>query len=434
MTVIFNRQSFAASFSILAAILLIGCGGGDSGSSAQAPTSLELLAAVRDCQNVTIHDTGKVLYLILARDCPAPNIAAQTHQVAVAYGDKAPDFNDAASRIDLAEGAEIPNFVVPGLGMRRVGLFRQGTWRSFANTDSWSARDGAGLLVLHGDLYLIGGWVYGPVSNETWRTSDLEHWDFLGNGPWPGRHGSGWLVHDNRLWVIGGDLNDDVWSSPDGVNWTQSIAHAPFGRRYTPNAASINGYIVVYAGQYWESIDWCSGRTDCIAVGRRDVWRSRDGVNWEQATPGAPWEGRGLIHGSIVHDGEIYLVGGGLKVVPPGEQYSETSAEFTDIWSSADGINWRKRLDKFTFAPRTHFSVLSTPAGCYVSDGSVGTQVNLSNDLFFAADCINYAPVPDAPPLQRRHASSLAYWNGSIVILGGPSNYQPGTTVWQYFP
>lgn len=421
--------------SVVVMPLLGACGGaGDDTPPAANNVSPSLKVVVQGCDAVSVHDTGQVLYLILARTCPELGGAQARRQIALAYSPESPMLGSTPEQLQLAEGEEQSDVAIAGLGQRRVGLFRQGTWRNFPNTDSWSGRDGAGLLVLRGELYLLGGWAYGPTSSEVWKTSDLEHWKLLTTAPWPGRHGSGWLVHDDRLWVIGGDLNDDVWSSPDGITWTQTITHAPFGRRYTPNAASLGGYIVVYAGQYWTPIDWCSGRSDCAAVGRRDVWRSRDGVNWEQGTPEAPWMGRGLIHGSIVHGGEIYLVGGGLKVVPPDGEYSETSAEFTDIWSSADGISWRKRLDKFSFTPRTHFSALSTPAGCYVSDGSVGTQVNLSNDLFFAPDCINYAPVPDTPPLQRRHASSLAYWNGSIVILGGPSNFQPGTMVWQYFP
>ena len=82
--------------------------------------------------------------------------------------------------------------------------------------------------------------------------------------------------------------------------------------------------------------------------------------------------------------------------------------------------------------PRTHFSVVATPEGCFLSDGSVGTQVNLSNELFFAANCVDFAPVAVPAEMPVRHASSLAAFNGSIVILGGPGG--AGTSVWQYFP
>ena len=334
----------------------------------------------------------------------------------------------------MQEGDEFEDITIPGLGMRRVGLYRAGQWRRIENTASWQHRDGAGLLLLDGELYLLGGWLWGPVTSEVWKTRDLVNWQYLGDAPWPARHGSARLVHDRRLWVIGGDLYDDVWSSADGVRWTQEASAAPFGKRYAPNAASIGGKIVVYAGQAWNGGTWCVPLGPCIADAPRDVWSSSDGRSWQRATTQTPWEGRGLIHGSVVHDGEIYLIGGGIKSTPPGERYSETTAEYRDIWSSLDGGAWTPRAEVFSFMPRTHFSVVSTPKGCYVSDGSVGTQANVVNDLFYAADCVNYAPVPDTPPHEPRHASSLADFNGSLVILGGPPAGDAGTTVWQYFP
>ena len=318
--------------------------------------------------------------------------------------------------------------------MRRVGLYRAGQWRRIDNTDTWQHRDGPGLLLLNGELYLLGGWLWGPTSSEVWKTRDLVHWQYLGDAPWPARHGAGWLVHKSRLYVIGGDLHDDVWSSIDGVRWTQESTAAPFGKRYTPNVASVGGRIVVYAGQSWNNGNWCDLVNPCIAEAPRDVWTSEEGKHWVLASALAAWAGRGLIHGSAVHEGEIFLVGGGLKAVPPGERYSETIAEFQDIWSSPNGSNWIRRADSLPFAARTHFSIVSTPRGCYVSDGSVGMQAAVSNDLFHAPDCVHFVPVLDTPPLQPRHASALAYFNGSLVILGGPPAGDAGTTVWQYFP
>jgi hypothetical protein len=322
---------------------------------------------------------------------------------------------------------------LPEKGVRDISLFQQGQWRSLPNTSSWTPRDGAGLLVLNGKLFLLGGWMYGPVTNEVWTTSDLHTWQSLGNAPWQARHGAAWLVHDNRLWVIGGDLIDDVWSSADGVIWRLEALRAPFGKRYTPNAVSLGGAIYLYGGQYWEPVDWCINRPDCRPVGYNDVWKSTNGRDWEQVTANSPWSGRGLIHGGMVWNDEIYLLGGGLKGPQPNESFSDTMVEFRDIWSSKDGISWQNRALSLPFPGRTHFSVLSTPLGCFVSDGSVGAQWNVSNDVYYAPNCVDYAALP-SPPLQKRHASSFAYFNGSLVILGGSPTDNPGTEIWQYFP
>lgn len=420
------RSAAGAMWAGLALVLLSACGG----ERGIEPTHV-LQAQVSGCSSATAHDSSKVVYITMSRICESrPGVRS----IALRMVSNPATARHQSVELTLAPGQEADSVAIPGLGVRRVGLFHAGQWRSIANEDSWQPRDGAGLLYFKGELYLLGGWLYGPTSSEVWKTSDLVHWQLLTFAPWPGRHGAAWLVHEDRLWVIGGDLYDDVWSSPDGVSWNLESEHAPFGGRYTPNAASVNGKIIVYAGQHWEPVPWCITRPDCTAVGRGDVWGSRDGRHWELLTSNAPWAGRGLIHGTATHAGRIYLIGGGLKVTPPGERYAETSAEFGDIWSSSDGAQWKRETDRFSFPLRTHFSVTSAPMGCFVSDGSIGMQATLSNDLFFASDCVDFAPVPEAPPLQRRHASSLAYFNGSLVILGGPGDDAPGTQVWQYFP
>ncbi len=191
-------------------------------------------------------------------------------------------------------------------------------------------------------------------------------------------------------------------------------------------------YIYLYGGQYWTPVWWCSNRPDCLPVGLNDVWRSKDGVLWEHILDNAPWTGRALAHGSLYFNNRFFLVGGGLKNATG--RWSETYVEFTDIWSSADAIFWTKESDGFNFPGRTHFSVLSTKNGCYVSDGSVSSQDKLSNDLFYAPDCINYQNIQVPADLPARHASTLFEFNGSIVLLGGPPGGGAGTAIWQYFP
>jgi hypothetical protein len=366
------------------AALLSSCSGG---GEAPPPRGA---AALAGCPTADVADGGAIVYVI--GDCPKVTYAGTT----------------------VLSGQEVD---VEGV---RVGLFKAGQWRAIDNAP-WQQRDGAGLLVFKGELYLLGGWLLGPTTSEVWKTKDLVRWELVTIAPWAGRHGAGWLVHGDRMYVIGGDLLDDVWSSADGLHWTQEASGAPFGKRYTPNAASIDGWIVVYAGQYWEPVEW-------MPIGPRDVWRSRDGKQWERVGD-APWGGRGLIHGSVVHGGSVYLIGGGLKVPPPGARYNETLVEFSDIWTmTKDGV-W-SLSGTFDF-PRTHLAVLESPHGCFVAGGSVGRQTNLTNDVLFAPDCLRFAKLPVPVEMQIRHAASFAYFNDSLVILGGPG--EAGTTIWQYF-
>jgi len=417
---------------ILAAVisLFISACDGESAPPETAATevvvaSIELMSAPCDAR---LHDSGGVLYVIMRKDCLTP--ASQVIS-----------FQERAGATTRGYSVEFPGWNVTmeipfaAAGAREITFFESGTWREIPNQNSWQPRDGGGLLIKDGVAYLLGGWLHGPVTNEVWRSSNLVDWEFLGFAPWPPRHGSAWLMHHGRMFVIGGDMIDDVWSSADGVTWRADKIAAPFGKRYTPNAVSIGRRIIVYAGLRWLPNDWCErGQLDCTVEGLNDVWQSTDdGRTWERIVEQAPWPGRGLIHGSIVHDGEIFLIGGGLKVVPSGQDYSETAAEMTDIWSSPDGRSWTQRASTLPFPGRTHFSVAETSFGCVVSDGSVGSQDNVSNNLYIAPDCLNFVELPDAP-LPMRHASAVKEFNGTLVILGGPPAGGAGTAIWQYVP
>lgn len=319
---------------------------------------------------------------------------------------------------------------------RPISIHRRGTWRSFPNEGTWEWRDGAGLLFKDGGLYLLGGWNSdrGPM-NEVWFTRDFEHWQLLmANASWQGRHGAGWVVHQNRLFVAGGDLIDDVWSSAGGVDWRE-IAPAPFGKRYTPMAVSDGNRLLFHGGLYWEPYDWCVFEPECSVVGLDDVRTSRTRLAQQ-----APWSGRGLIHGGAFFRGHIYVIGGGLKLDLPGATLTETVAEYSDVWSSADGIDWRLESEQVAVEPRTHYALTATPHGCYAANGSVGLQISTSSKVFFAPDCVHFWPcwIPAWAPARefaglfqrvdrdRRRASQYGrYGDLAILSRGGRVNRMP---------
>lgn len=410
---------------------LSACDSSGEGAEPATPDQWSLNVTVDGCENTSVKDSGHVLYIVLSASCSA---VQQIYSVRIDQISQRSGAKPGGLRVSLeANESAIATTLINGIGNRALELVRQASWRKVSHKGAWTGRDGAGLLNLNGKLYMLGGWLYGPTTNEVWTTSDLVNWTFVGFAPWPGRHGAAWLVHNNRMYVIGGDLNEDVWSSANGVDWIQHTPKAPIGERYTPNAASINGELIVYSGQDWGPVQWCNERPDCVARGNRSVWKSRDGAEWTKILSEAPWGERALIHGSMVFDNYIYLLGGGLKVAPPNARYAETLIEQNDIWRSRNGVQWEQVSDDFGFKPRTHFSVVVTHAGCFVSDGSVGSQNNLSNELFHAPDCITYKAIPVPAEAPLRHASSLVDFNGSLVLIGGPREDGAGTSVWQYF-
>ncbi|NUM36764.1 MAG: hypothetical protein HUU50_19650 [Candidatus Brocadiae bacterium] len=105
--------------------------------------------------------------------------------------------------------------------------------------------------------------IYGQVGKDWFQAST--------SAPTRQQHTS--VVFDDKIWIIGGDdtngsyLND-VWSSSDGINWTQVTAHASWPARQQHTSVLFDDKI------------WIIGGSDGVTTRLNDVWYSSDGVNY----------------------------------------------------------------------------------------------------------------------------------------------------------
>ncbi len=143
---------------------------------------------------------------------------------------------------------------------------------------------------------------------DVWTSTDGKSWkEVVPEEPWWTPRGmiGGSAVFEDRIWILGGGTYDtpttpkrnydnDVWSSSDGVHWTQHVAQAPWEPRQYHDVAIFDGRLWVLEGY--------SGRN------RNDVWHSADGVHWHEV-PGTPWAPR---HAASVfsHAGALWMVAG----------------------------------------------------------------------------------------------------------------------------
>jgi hypothetical protein len=118
-------------------------------------------------------------------------------------------------------------------------------------------------------------------------------WTSLGAIPgYTPRCGPAAFVLHGKLWVVGGGACDysqvynDVWSSPDGVNWTQSAAPAQWSGRMWPCVIT-NGDGVVWLVGGYAPTDWnnTSGITRRYGANHADLWYTKDGDDWRQLKP-----------------------------------------------------------------------------------------------------------------------------------------------------
>jgi hypothetical protein len=305
-------------------------------------------------------------------------------------------------------------------------------WQCVTLDAPFTACDGAGALTFDGRMFLIGGWR--PKSdphpfprictNEVWSTADGANWrndkpntftdaSFDPLKDWEGRHTAGYVVHDGKMWIVGGDpiqghYQHDVWNSIDGRSWTlvNRDRPVPWGPRVLAYVVAFDGWIWVMGGQ---TIPQAAPAKEIFY---RDIWRSRDGVAWEQVDPVKPfWSQRGLIGGSAVLNGRMWMMGGGTYETPQRPK----RVFYNDVWSSADGVNWKLHTASAPWHPREYHDVAVFDDKLWVLEG--WNQTN-RNDVWYSANGEHWTELPNTP-WKPRHAASVFVHDDALWMVTG---------------
>lgn len=202
---------------------------------------------------------------------------------------------------------------------------------------SWVPRGTASGVIYNGKMWIMGGFDSSfDELNDVWSSTDGINWtQETASAPWHSRQGASAVVYNGKMWIMGGGIDgtgsfyavNDVWSSTDGINWTEETASAPWTARRYAALVNFNGKMYLIGG-----LD--SGNNPF-----NDVWSSIDGVNWTEETNSAAWTERGG-HQVVVYQNELWLMGGEIPHYP-----SVNTEHFNDVWSSADGVNWTQEAD-----------------------------------------------------------------------------------------
>jgi len=302
-------------------------------------------------------------------------------------------------------------------------------WTQVTARASFAPRDGAGALVFGDAMWLIGGWnprdkVHFPrvCSNDVWRSTDGREWSqvkpntyldeaFDTKQDWAGRHTGGYAVHDRRMWLIGGDANQgyhqgDVWASADGRDWRCVVEEAPWAPRVLHGAASWMGRLWVWGGQ---TMPGYAGGSDHFYD---DVWVSADGMDWTRLNPQKPgWAPRGMVGGSVVHRGRLWILGGGTYETPDTPDRTFRN----DVWSTADGVRWKCHTPAAPWSPRQYHGTAVFDDRMWVLFGWNSRNLN---DVWYSSDGITWREVPDTP-WPARHAASVFVHHDALWVVAG---------------
>lgn len=292
-------------------------------------------------------------------------------------------------------------------------------WDIITKQARFADRDGAGALTFRGKMWLLGGWnpwnkVYFPriCNSEVWSSVNGTQWTLeSAQAPWGGRHTGGYAVFKDRMWIIGGDTSQglyqsDVWKSEDGVHWDLVRDNVPWAPR-------VLHYTVVFQDRIWVMGGQTVPRScpaDELFYG--DVWNSADGINWDRVTDAAPWGPRGMIGGSAVLNGRIWILGGGTFDTPgrPLRDYHN------DAWSSANGIDWTLHTAHAPWEPRQYHDVAVFDDRLWVLEGYLDGY-NL-NDTWYSEDGEHWTEVRFTP-WAARHAASVFVHDGGLWLVAG---------------
>jgi hypothetical protein len=138
-----------------------------------------------------------------------------------------------------------------------VNWIQQGTFPS--------PRTGASCVVFNGAIWVIAGGtaVADPSAgsndylvdamNDTWYSNDGQNWtQASASAAFSGRVYAAAQVFNGQIWILGGTptpyfptvpdvgVDDDVWTSSDGINWTRTYPTLPFGSRFAAESYVFN--------------------------------------------------------------------------------------------------------------------------------------------------------------------------------------------------
>lgn len=298
-------------------------------------------------------------------------------------------------------------------------------------------RTGMSALVFKNKMWVMGGGsndVVWSTDGVTWNTAldnnPNNHLNGVGNRMWTSRYSQASVVFNNKMWILGGagtadgaGRGNDVWWSEDGVNWNEATAHAAWSSRYTHSAISFNNKIWVMGGLTATSsaID----RNGILQQVHQGVWSSTDGANWNLEIGDPGWVA-GTVFSTLVFNNKMWVIGSTIRSTTAPEQDNKAR-----VWSSSDGITWTKMTNDIGF---------SLSGGPFSSHGAVvfnnkmwvfgGTGSADANEVFSSSDGINWRKENIKDGWKQIVLSASLVHNGTMWVLGGTGS----NNVWKFMP
>lgn len=237
-------------------------------------------------------------------------------------------------------------------------------------------------------------------------------WKLETTAPWQPRDSQAEYVFENRLWIAGGWFDSfaapprDVWSSRDGVQWELVTPTAPWLHSDLP----MN---LTFDGKMWMMGGWYNGRLPGHSASNQ-VWASTDGRQWDQITEAAGWSPR-IAAATVEFQNRIWLLGG-----TENYYFGDDASLKNDVWHSSDGKHWEQATTAAPWSPRAYHQAVVLGDRIYLlGGGDYAPKHHAKNDVWSSDDGVNWSLETESAPWSPRIWFSAAVYRGRMWVLGG---------------
>ncbi len=288
---------------------------------------------------------------------------------------------------------------------------------------AWQPRDSQGEMVYKGNLWILGGWFTPQLPNprDVWKSPDGKNWTRVAEtAPWKHSDLPAAFVFKDKMWMMGGRKLPGSECSNEVWSSTDGASWNRVGKAaWSPRLAP--GF-VVFKDRMWimgGTSDFYNNNDSTLM---NDVWSSADGKEWKLELAKAPWSKR--THGqAIVFDGKIWVLGGG--------QRAPKAIPTNDVWCSEDGVNWTQVTASAPWKPRLWFSTVVYRDRIWVLGGWSEEEGNFG-DVWYSKDGRSWTELKSDVIWSKRHEHSAFVFKDKIWVAGGAAEpkYKLDSEVW----
>jgi Kelch motif protein len=288
-------------------------------------------------------------------------------------------------------------------------------WIKVTDNAGWQPRDSSGEVVFRDRLWIMGGWFnsYAAPPRDIWSSANGRDWKlFTKQAPWKYSDLPMTVVFKDRMWLMGGWFNGRL----PGHGASSEVWSSSDGVTWDQEAKQAGWSPRLAAGALvFKDRMWILGGTENYYFGndssiKNDVWSSADGKEWKQVTAHAAWPPR-AYHAAVVHDGKMWVLGGG--------NYVPNYHALNDVWCSSDGVTWDQVTDKAPWHPRIWFSSVVYRDRMWVLGGWTNNPSRNWGDVWYSRNGKQWTRLQSSVIWKPRHEHSSYVFKDRIWVVGG---------------